>query len=78
MSNKLKLFMGFSVLLVLVSFSQIVLDRYSESASRSFLIIYCGLIGLFNLDKAISRDKVARLVGIVTLALLVIIAFFIK
>lgn len=73
MSDKLKIFMGLSVLSIAASLYQIVTKM--PSASSAFFIIYGILVVLFNRDKAISKDKVARLVVIVTLVLLLVVAF---
>ena len=73
MTDKLKILMGLSALSMAASLYQIIMQ--SHQFDRTFLVIYCALIVLFNRDKAITRDKVARLVVIVTLLFLLVTSF---
>ena len=73
MTDKLKILMGLSALSMAASLYQIVTQ--SHQFDRVFLVIYCALIVIFNRDKAITRDKIARVVVIVTLVLLLVTSF---
>ena len=73
MSDKLKIFMGLSALSIAASLYQIVTKM--PSASSAFFIIYGILVVLFNRDKAISKDKVARPFVVVALVLLMVTSF---
>ena len=73
MTDKLKILMGLSALSMAVSLYEIVTQ--SHQFDRTFLIIYCALIVIFNRDKAITRDKIARGVVIITLVLLLVTSF---
>lgn len=73
MTDKLKILMGLSALSMAVSLYEIVTQ--SHQSDRTFLIIYCALIVIFNRDKAITRDKIARVVVIITLVLLLVTSF---
>ncbi|MFZ2607912.1 MAG: hypothetical protein WAX16_01120 [Lactococcus raffinolactis] len=73
MTDKLKILMGLSALSMAVSLYEIVTQ--SHQFDRTFLIIYCALIVIFNQDKAITRDKIARVVVIITLVLLLVTSF---
>lgn len=52
MTDKLKILMGLSALSMAVSLYEIVTQ--SHQFDRTFLIIYCALIVIFNRDKAIT------------------------
>ena len=73
MADKLKILMGLSALSLAVSLYEVVTQ--SHQVDRTFLIIYCALIVIFNRDKAITRDKIARVVVIITLVLLLVTSF---
>ena len=73
MTDKLKILMGLSALSMAVSLYEIVTQ--SHQFDRTFLIIYCGLIVIFNRDQAITRDKIARVGVIITLVLLLVTSF---
>ena len=73
MTDKLKILMGLSAFSMAVSLYVIVTQ--SHQFDRTFLIIYCALIVIFNRDKAITRDKIARVVVIITLVLLLVTSF---
>ena len=73
MTDKLKILMGLSALSMAVSLYEIVTQ--SHQFDRTFLIIYCALIVIFNRDKAITRDKNARFVVIITIVLLLVTSF---
>ena len=73
MTDKLKILMWLSALSMAVSLYEIVTQ--SHQFDRTFLIIYCALIVIFNRDKAITRDKIARVVVIITLVLLLVTSF---
>ena len=73
MTDKLKILMGLSALSMAVSLYEIVTP--SHQCDRTFLIIYCAVIVIFNRDKAITRDKIARVVVIITLVLLLVTSF---
>ncbi|MGO2314701.1 MAG: hypothetical protein ACTIDA_04115 [Pseudolactococcus laudensis] len=73
MADKLKILIGLSTLSMAASLYQIVTQSYQFD--RVFLVIYCALIVIFNRDKAITRDKIARVVVIITLVLLLVTSF---
>ncbi|GAB2023727.1 hypothetical protein RyT2_28050 [Pseudolactococcus yaeyamensis] len=73
MADKLKILMGFSTLVILYE-----IETQSHQFDRSFLVIYCAIIVLFNRDKAITRDKIARAVVIMTLILLFVKSFLVR
>ena len=76
MADKLKILMGLSALSMAASLYQIVTQ--SHQFDRTFLVIYCAIIVLFNRDKAITRDKIARAVVIMTLVLLFVKSFLVR
>ena len=67
MADKLKLLMGLSALSIAASLYQIVTKTHY--VGNTFLVIYCILILLFNKDKAISKNKLAMGVVLLTLVL---------
>ncbi|GHU42051.1 hypothetical protein FACS1894193_06860 [Bacilli bacterium] len=73
MADKLKILMGLSALSSAASLYQIL--THSHQFDRTFLIIYCVLIVIFNRDKALTQDKIARIVVIITLILLLVTSF---
>ncbi|MGO2742225.1 MAG: hypothetical protein ACTIAM_01160 [Pseudolactococcus laudensis] len=73
MADKLKILIGLSTLSMAASLYQIVTQ--SHQFDRVFLVIYCALIVIFNRDKVITRDKIARVVVIITLVLLLVTSF---
>ena len=73
MADKLKILICLSTLSMAASLYQIVTQ--SHQFDRVFLVIYCALIVIFNRDKAITRDKIARVIVIVTLVLLLVTSF---
>lgn len=68
MADKVKILLGLSALSMAASLYQLVTQ--TAQGNRTFLVMYCALIVLFNRDKAVSQDKIARVVVIITLALL--------
>ena len=76
MADKLKILIGLSTLSMAASLYQIVTQ--SHQFDRVFLVIYCALTVIFNRDKAITRDKIARVVVIITLVLLLVTSFLAK
>lgn len=70
MADKVKLLIGLSALSMVASMYQ--LATHTSQRNGTFLVIYCAIIIIFNRDKAVSQDKVARVVVIVTLALLIL------
>lgn len=80
MTDKLKILMGLSALSMAASLYQIVtqshqFDRVFLVIYCALIVIYCALIVIFNRDKAITRDKIARVIVIVTLVLLLVTSF---
>ena len=73
MADKLKILMGLSALSMAASLYQIITN--SHQFDHTFLVIYCALIVIFNRDKAITRDKIARVIVIITLILLLVTSF---
>ena len=74
MIDKLKILMGLSALSMAVSLYEIVTQ--SHQFDRTFLIIYCALIVIFNRDRAISKNKLAMVVVILTLVLQFLVTIF--
>lgn len=71
MTDKLKILMGLSALSIAASLYQMFTSTHRVGST--FLVIYCVLIVLFNRDKAISKDKIARVVVIITLILQILV-----
>lgn len=74
MTDKLKLLIGLSALSIVASLYQIITN--TPRVGGTFLVIYCVLIVLFNRDKAISKNKVAMVVVILTLLLQFLVTVF--
>ncbi|GFH41034.1 hypothetical protein [Pseudolactococcus insecticola] len=70
MTDKLKMFTALSVFAIIASLYQIATKTYSYD--RTFLVIYCVIILLFNRDKAFSKNRLASIIGILTILLLVV------
>lgn len=71
MADKLKLLMGLSALSIAASLYQMLTSTHRVGST--FLVIYCAVIVLFNRDRAISKDKIARMVVIITLILQILV-----
>ncbi|MDN6029710.1 MAG: hypothetical protein L0I48_00200 [Lactococcus plantarum] len=76
MTDKLKLLMGLSALSIAASLYQLFTKTYH--VGNTFLVIYCALIVIFNRDRAISKNKLAMVVVILTLVLQFLVTIFIR
>lgn len=74
MADKLKLLMGLSALSIAASLYQMITSTHRVGSM--FLVIYCAVIVLFNRDRAISKNKLAMVVVIITLALQFLVTVF--
>lgn len=70
MTDKVKILIALSVFVIIASIYQIV--THDTTSSKTFLVIYCALIILFNRDKAISKNKIAMVTVIITLICLLL------
>ena len=74
MADKLKILMGLSALSIAASLYQ--LFTKTHDVGNTFLVIYCALIVVFNRDRAISKNKLAMVVVILTLVLQFLVTIF--
>jgi hypothetical protein len=76
MIDRIKILMALSAFAIVASLYQIITKDGGQNGT--FLVIYCALIVIFNRDKALSKDKIARVVVIATLLLLVLKSIFLR